>query len=97
MLFNHNFSLFLLKSMWYIPKIADYLKILTDEEVKDFVLINFGKFFKCTREKLHFEPSEKKNKNFTEVADLFYISLTMSEEVERNIELIEKCQKQKLW
>ena len=28
--------------MLYIPTIADYLKILTDEEVKDFVLTNFG-------------------------------------------------------
>ena len=25
--------------MWYIPKIHDYLKILTDEEVKNFVAI----------------------------------------------------------
>ena len=25
--------------MLYIPKIDDYLKILTDEEVKDFVVI----------------------------------------------------------
>ena len=29
--------------MLYIPKIDDYLEILTDEEVKDFVAINFGK------------------------------------------------------
>ena len=27
--------------MLYIPKIGEYLKILTDEEVKDFVAINF--------------------------------------------------------
>ena len=26
----------------YIPKINDYLKILTDKEVKDFVVINFS-------------------------------------------------------
>ena len=26
--------------MLYIPRIDDYLKILTDEEVKDFVAIN---------------------------------------------------------
>ena len=26
--------------MLYIPKIADYLKILTDEEEKDFEVIN---------------------------------------------------------
>ena len=27
--------------MLYMPKIADYLKILTDEEVKDFGVINY--------------------------------------------------------
>ena len=32
--------------MLYVPKIANYLKILTDEEVTDFVLINFGEYFK---------------------------------------------------
>ena len=28
--------------MLYISKIDDYLEILTDEEVKDFVVINFS-------------------------------------------------------
>ena len=32
--------------MIYISKTDDYLKILTDEEVKDFVAINFSKKFK---------------------------------------------------
>ena len=36
--------------MLYIPKIDDYLKILTDEEVKDFVAINFSAYFKYIRE-----------------------------------------------
>ena len=27
--------------MLYIPKVGDYLEILTDEKVKDFVAINF--------------------------------------------------------
>ena len=36
--------------MLYIPKIDDHLKILNDEEVKDFVAINFSKYFKSTRE-----------------------------------------------
>ena len=30
--------------MSYIPKIDEYLKILTYEEVKDFLIINFRKF-----------------------------------------------------
>ena len=36
--------------MLHIPKIDDYLKILTDEKVKDFVVINFREYFKSTRE-----------------------------------------------
>ena len=30
----------------YIPKIYDYLKILTDEEAEKFVAINFSEYFK---------------------------------------------------
>ena len=36
--------------MFYIPKIDGYLKILIDEEVKDFVAINVGEYFKSIRE-----------------------------------------------
>ena len=36
--------------MLYIPKTDDYLKNLTNEEVKDFVAIHFSKYFKSTRE-----------------------------------------------
>ena len=32
--------------MLYIPKIDEYLKILTDEEVEDFVAINFSESIK---------------------------------------------------
>ena len=35
--------------MFYIPKIDDYLKILTDEEVKGFKAINFREYFKSRR------------------------------------------------
>ena len=35
--------------MLYIPKIDDYLKILTDEEVKHFVVIIFSEYFKSTK------------------------------------------------
>ena len=28
-----------------MPKIADYLKTITDEEVKDFAFLNFGEHF----------------------------------------------------
>ena len=36
--------------MLYTPKIDDYLKIMSDEEVKDFATINFSEYFKSIRE-----------------------------------------------
>ena len=36
--------------MLYIAKIDYYLEILTDEEVKDFVVINFSEYFKSIKE-----------------------------------------------
>ena len=35
--------------MLYIPKIGDYLEILTDEEVRDFVAIALSENFKYIR------------------------------------------------
>ena len=37
--------------MLYIPKVDGYLKILIDEEVKYFEVINFSEYFKFIREK----------------------------------------------
>ena len=34
----------------YIPKIDEYLEVLIDEEVKDFVAINFTENFKSIKE-----------------------------------------------
>ena len=48
--------------MLHIPKIDDYLEILTDEEVKDFVAINFSEYFKSIREE----------QNLRKVAKLLY-------------------------
>ena len=53
--------------MLHIPKIDDYLKIFTDEEVKDFAAINFNEYFKSIREE-----------NLRKVAKLLYIFLTTS-------------------
>ena len=61
--------------MLYIPKIDYYLKILTDEEVKDFVAINFRKYFKSTREE----------QNLRKVKSL-YIFLTTPDEVEKHLQ-----------
>ena len=45
--------------MLYIPKIDNYLKTFPDDEVKDFVAINFSEYFKSTREKLFSKLNEK--------------------------------------
>ena len=37
--------------MLHIPKIDDYVKILTDEELKDFAAIDFSEYFKFIRAK----------------------------------------------
>ena len=47
--------------MLYILKIGDYLKILTDDEVRGFVVINFDEYFKSSREKLYSKLSEEQN------------------------------------
>ena len=46
--------------MLYIPKIDEYLKILTDEEVKHFVAINISEYFKSTKEKLYSKLKKQK-------------------------------------
>ena len=62
--------------MLYFPKIDDYLKIFTDEEVKDFVAISFSKYFKTIREE----------ENLRKVAKLLYIFLTTTDDVEKYVE-----------
>ena len=43
--------------MFYIPKIDDYLNILTDKEVKDFVAITLSEYCKSTREEQNLTKS----------------------------------------
>ena len=57
--------------MFYIPKVDGYLKILIDEEVKYFEVINFSEYFKFIREK----------QNLRKVAKLLDIFLTTFDEV----------------
>ena len=62
--------------MLYIPKIDDYLRILTDEEVKDFAAIKFSEYFKSIRVE----------QNLREVAKLLYILLTTPDEIEKHVQ-----------
>ena len=61
--------------MLYIPKIDDYLEILIDEEVKDFVTINFSEYFKSTTEQ----------QNLGKVVKSLYKFLTTPDEVEKYV------------
>ena len=63
--------------MLNIPKIDNYLKILTDEEVRDFVAINFSEHFKSVREE----------QNLRKVIKLLYISLTILDGAEKYVQL----------
>ena len=60
----------------YIFKIDDYLKILTDEEVKELLAINFNKYFKSIREE----------QNLIKVAKSLYIFLTTPDEIEKYVQ-----------
>ena len=64
--------------MLYIPKIDDYLRILTDEEVKDFVAIIFSQYFKSIR----------KPKNLRSAANSLYIFLTTPDEVKNYMQIL---------
>ena len=57
--------------MLHIPKIDDYLEILTDEEVKDFVVINFSEYFKSIREKQNLTNIHKSLYSFPTTTNLF--------------------------
>ena len=61
--------------MLYIPKIDDYVEIMTDEEVKDFVAINFNEYYKSISEE----------QKLREVAKSLFIFLTTPDEVEKNV------------
>ena len=68
----------------YIPKIWDYLKTLTNDEVKDFAVINFGEYLKSSKKtcvlKLCKEPI---------VVESIYIFLTGHDEMEKYVEIMQ--------
>ena len=60
--------------MLYIPKIDNYLKILTNDEVKDFVVIDLGEYFKSKKEKLCSKLNAKQN--LKKIVESFRIFIT---------------------
>ena len=73
--------------MFYIPKIGDYLKLSTDEEVKEFVAISFSKYFKAAIEKLYSKLKEERN--LRKFAESFYIFLTTPDEGGKYVEIMQ--------
>ena len=73
--------------MFNTLKIDDYLKILSDDEMKDFVAIYFSAYFKYVREKLYSKLSEEQN--LRKVFESPYIILTTPDKVEKYIETMQ--------
>ena len=69
--------------MLYIPKNDDYLKILTNDEANDFIVINFSEYFKSTREILYSKLNEEQN--FRTVPESLYIFVTIPNKVEKYV------------
>ena len=62
--------------MLYIPKIDDYLKILTVEEGKNFIAINFSEYSKSIRV----------DNNSRKLAKLLYLFLATPDEEEKYVQ-----------
>lgn len=74
--------------MFYIPKVTEYLDILTDEKIKHFVVIDFDVRFKYRRKEQHSKLN--KNTNIRTVAE------SVPDEVEKYNELIDKMEEGKI-
>ena len=70
--------------MFYISRNGGYLKILTDDEVKDFADISFGEQFKSTKTFLKLCEEQ----NIRKVAELLYIFRTTTNKVENYVEMM---------
>ena len=73
--------------MLYFPKIGDYSKILTDDKLKDSVVINFFEYFKPMKEKLCSKLSKKQN--IRKTVESLFIFLTTLNEIKKYVEVME--------
>ena len=62
--------------MLYLPQIDDYLKISTDEEIKDSLAISCGEHFESIREE----------QNLRKISKFLYIFLTTPDEVQEYVQ-----------
>ena len=58
---------------------------MTDDKVKDFVIMNFGEYFQSMREKLYSELCEEQN--LRKIGESLYIFLTTPDEVEKYVKV----------
>ena len=71
--------------MVYISKVGDYSKILTDDEMNDFVVINLGEYLNLWEKNIE-------EQNLKKVIELFYIFLATPVEVEKYVEMMQSVQ-----
>ena len=71
--------------MVYISKVGDYSKILTDDEMNDFVVINLGEYLNLWEKNIE-------EQNLKKVIELLYIFLATPAEVEKYVELMQSVQ-----
>ena len=62
---------------------------MTDDEVRDFVVINFNEYFKTTKEKLHSKLNKSYKMNLTKVPKSLYTFLIIPDEVEKYAKIIQ--------
>ena len=71
--------------MVYISKVGDYSKILTEDEMNDFVVINLGEYLNLWEKNIE-------EQNLKKVIELLYIFLATPAEVEKYVEMMQSVQ-----
>ena len=71
--------------MVYISKVGDYSKILTDDEMNDFVVINLGEYLNLWEKNIE-------EQNLKKVIELLYIFLATPVEVEKYVQMMQSVQ-----
>ena len=64
--------------MFYIPNIDNYLKILTDEEVENFIAIKFSEYFKSIEKNVQLNSADSCTHRYNvEILNIFDPELQM--------------------
>ena len=64
--------------MFYIPNIDNYLKILTDEEVENFIAIKFSEYFKSIEKNVQLNSADNCTHRYNaEILNIFDPELQM--------------------